>query len=219
MIRLVIIFILALFTQVTAATDRECENTADVLGYAAVSFDSTTVLPFFAKADSSEQPVQVLRFFNDAAINSLSFRAEGKDVYSLLRPEMHKLDYSVFELPVRSKHDGWLEVVVDSQTHKTLWARENQTVRFISWLSKMQKAFSVEREDPRTNPIRIEPAGDAKEVKPNGKDCFKVNQMRGNWIKVVQQNHCDGSPRSLVSGWIRWRDEKGCLLVSIYPFA
>lgn len=218
MVRVIAIVILHVFTQVTAVSALECDNIKNVLGVAVVSFDSTTVLPFFAQPDSSKQPIQVIRFFNDSATNSVSFRVEGNESYSWLRPESHKLDYFNFELPVRSKRNGWLEVVVD-QTGKTLWVGDGQSVRFTKWLSKMRKAFAVGRIDPAVNPIRIKPAGSARELMLKSPDCFTVLRMTGDWIRVSRQNRCDGAPGPSVVGWIRWRSSEGCLLVSIFPFA
>src|SRR5262245_42999425 len=132
MTRLATLLILALSTQLALATDRECESISNVLGFAVVSFDETTVVSFFAAPDSSIQPAQIIRFYNDPTINSLRFRAEGKETYSSLRPEAHHLDYFIFELPVRSRRNGWLEVEVDEEKSKTLFVQENQTVRFFN---------------------------------------------------------------------------------------
>jgi len=219
MIQLATILTLVLFTQITAATDRECEKVTDVLGFAVVSFDSTTVLPFFAESVSSKLPVQVLRFYNDPATDSLSFQVTGKESYPLLRPEAHKLDYFLFELPVKRKRNAWLEVVVDERTGKTLWVREGKAVRFVDWLPEMQKAFAVERKSSEDNPLRIKPYRNAREVKLKGRDCFKIAGMRGDWIRVVQQDHCAGVASSSAKGWVRWRNDRGCLLVNVYPFA
>jgi hypothetical protein len=220
MIQLATILVLSLCAQAVTTTDRgECENTSNIRGFAAVSFKETTVLSFFAEPNSSKQPAQVIRFYNDLNINSLSFRAEGKETYSLLRPEAHKLDYSKFELPVRSRRDGWLEVEVDEQGGKTLFVQENQAVRFFDWLSYLQESFSVERKRPEDNPLRVKPAGNAVKVKLRGRDCFEVKRMQGNWINVIQKDHCDGDSNPPVSGWLKWRDERGCLLIMIYPFA
>jgi hypothetical protein len=216
--RLIAILLLCVFTQVTVVSARECDNIKNILGVAVVSFDSTTVLRFFAKPDSSKQPVQVIRFFNDSTTKSLSFRVEGNDRYSWLRPESHKLDYFIFELLVRSRRNGWLEVVVD-QTGKTLWVGEGKTIRFTNWLSKMRKSFAVGRIDPASNPLRITPAGGAIKLKLQGPDCLTVARMTGDWIRVIRQNRCDGASGSSVVGWIRWRSTQGCLLISIFPFA
>lgn len=201
-----------------ASAERECQNTSDILGFAVIHFDETTVIPFYPGSDSAKRPVQVVRFYDEPSTNSLSFRVEGKESYPLLRPEAHKLDYFIFDLPVRSRQDGWLEVVVDQKSRKMLFVQENQVVRFVDWLSKMQRAFAVERLN-RENPLRSAPNEAADEVEVTGRDCFKVNEMTEDWIQVIQQDICNGKPKSNASGWIRWRDRQGCLLVQIYPFA
>jgi hypothetical protein len=189
------------------------------MGFGVVGFDEKTIIRFFADADSSKPPIQVVRFYHEPAVNSLSFRVEGKGYYSLLRPEGHKLDYDIFDLPVRTRRAGWLEVVADQESGKTLWVRENQTVRFADWLSKMRGAFAVARLKPGGNPLRSEPFGPASAVEIVGRDCFKVSEMRGDRIRVVQQDHCNGVSGSAGSGWVKWRDNQGCLLVEIFPFA
>ena len=202
-----------------AASVGECENTSKVIGFGVVSFNEKTVIPFFADSDASKQPVQVVRFYHEPATNSLSFRVEGEGSYSLLRPRGHKLDYFIFDLPVRARRDGWLEVVADQESGKTLWVREDQTIRFADWLTKMRGAFAVARFEPGANPLRSEPSESASEVEMMGRDCFKVSEMRGDWIRVVQQVHCAGVSGPARSGWVRWRDNQGCLLMQIFPFA
>lgn len=137
----------------------------------------------------------------------------------MLSPKAHKLDYSLFELPVKNKRNGWLEVVVDEQPGKTLWVQESKAVRFVDWLAFMQKAFAVERRSVKGNPLRIEPNSNEREVKFESRDCFKVEGMQGDWIRVIQQDHCAGASSHSIRGWLRWRDDRGCLLVNIYPFA
>src|SRR2546430_1275555 len=129
MIRLSIILTLALSIQATAANQRECENITSVLGFAAMSYDATTVLYFYASPSTSQSPVQVLRFFHDPKIHDLSFRVEGAKRFSLLRPEGHKLDYFLFELSVVERSQRWLKVLVDPQNTQTLWIQESRNVR------------------------------------------------------------------------------------------
>ncbi len=197
----------------------ECQNVVGIIGFADINFDATTVIRFYHKPDASQLPAQTLRFYDDTTLKMDSFRAEGEKSYSLLRPEVHKLDYYLFDLDVKSKRNGWLEVVVDHQTNETLWLQESKVVRFEDWLQSMKNSFAVGRITPETNPLRAKPDATAKEVNFNGRDCFEVKEMRGDWIKVVLQNHCSDAPKQSVSGWLRWRDESGCLLVSIFPFA
>ena len=197
----------------------ECQNVVGTLGFADISFDASTVIRFYAKPDTSEQPAQTLRFYDDTVLKMFSFRAEGGKSYSLLRPEVHKLDYFLFDLAVKSWRKGWLEVVVDDQTNETLWVQESKVVRFEDWLQNMKNSFAIGRLIPENNPVRVKPDATAKEINFSGRGCFKVEQMQGDWIRVVEQSHCSDTPNQSVSGWLRWRDESGCLLVEIFPFA
>ena len=205
--------------QKTVSTGLDCQNVTGVLGFTDISFDATTIIYFYAKPNASEQPAQTLRFYDDTTINSFSFRAEGEKSYSLLNPKRHKLDYSMFDLAVKSRRNGWLEVWVDEQTDGTLWLQESKDVRFEDWRQGMKQAFAISRLKTKTNPLRTKPDASAKILKTTERDCFKFEQMQGDWIKVSQETHCDTDLKSTVSGWIRWRDENGCLLVEIFPFA
>lgn len=198
-------------------TDINCENVVDVLGFAHISFNETTVVYFYSKPNASENVAQTLRFYDDRG--SFSFRAEGEKSYSLLNVDRHKLDYSIFDLNVKSKRSGWLEVIVDEQTNETLWLQESKSVLFKSWQKIMKDAFAIGRINAEINPLRTKPDLTAKIINFNESDCFKFEQMQGDWIKVAQSTHCNTDLKSTPSGWTRWRDENGCLLIEIFPFA
>lgn len=203
----------------TPSAEFECENISGIIGTADISFDARTVLNFYDKPDASQTPAQTLRFYEDTALKMYSFRAEGQRPYFELNPEKHKLDYSLFDLAVKSRRGGWLEVVAGEQKNETLWLKESKAVRFKDWLQDMKDSFAVGRIKSVINPLRAEPDTNAKEISFVGRDCFEVKDMKGDWIKVTLQNHCSNAPKQSISGWMRWRDENGCLLVEIFPFA
>ena len=201
------------------ADELECENISGIIGSADIDFDASTVLHFYNQPDSSEESAQTLRFYNDPSLKMYSFRTEGERPYSELNPERHKLDYFVFDLAVRSRRSGWLEVIVGEQNNETLWLREGKNVRFQDWLKSMKGSFSVARRDAKIHQLHAKPDVTAEVLNFNGRDCFKVEDMQGDWIRVVLQNHCSDAREQSVAGWLRWRDENGCLLVEIFPFA
>ncbi|MBA3634554.1 MAG: hypothetical protein H0W58_17370 [Acidobacteria bacterium] len=106
--------------QETPLPELECENITGILGSAYINFDATTVLYFYDKPDTSQTPAQTLRFYEDTTSKMYSFRAEGEKSYFELNPERHKLDYFLFDLAVKSRRNGWLEVVVGEQKDETL---------------------------------------------------------------------------------------------------
>jgi len=197
-------------------TATRCHDVSDVLGFGVVDVEDKNVLTFFTRPDSSEPPALTIRLYQDHAINSINHRVQGAEHF---RPATLHLDYHLFELSVKTRRQGWLKVVVDEQTARTLWMREGRDVRFVDWLSKMRSAFVVVRTNEKVNQLRAEPLVNSRIVRLAGTDCFKVERMQGNWIRVVQQDLCDDTSGAPVRGWVRWRDNKGCLLVDIYPFA
>lgn len=197
----------------------ECENITGIIGKADIGFDATTVLYFYEKPGAEQTPAKTLKFYNDTNLKMLSFRAEGEKSYFELNPERHKLDYFLFDLAIKSRRDGWLEVVGSEQKDETLWLKESKSVQFRDWLQDMKDSFAVGRIKSVSNPLRVQPDAHAKEITFAGRDCFKVEDMKGDWIRVLLQNHCSDAPEQSVSSWLRWRDENDCLLVEIFPFA
>jgi hypothetical protein len=205
--------------QETLTAEPECENISGIIGSANISFDELTVIHFYSQPNKAKSPAQTLRFYNDTALRMISFRAQGEKTYLELSPDRHKLDYFQFHLSAVSRRNGWLEVIVGSQKDETLWLKENKNVRFEDWLQSMKGSFAVGRRARQDNRLRAKPDSAGIALNFNGKDCFKVLDMKGDWIKVALQNHCGEAPEQSVTGWFRWRDENNCLLVEIFPFA
>lgn len=197
----------------------DCQNTKNIIGFADITFDGKTVLYFYEKPNDSQSPAQTLRFYEDKELKKDSFKAEGKKSYSLLHPELHKLDYYIFDLAVKSRRNGWLEVIVDNDMKETLWLQENKTVKFKDWFQDMKTSFAIGRVDKENNPLRTKPDAIAEKVVFSGDNSFDAVEMKGDWIKVNSKNLSSETTKESVSGWIRWRDENNCLLIEMYPFA
>lgn len=206
-------------TQKPVPNTFECQNITGIIGSADISFDRKTVLYFYEKPDASQMPAQTLRFYEDKELKMDSFKAEGKKSYNLLDPEMHKLDYYLFDLAVKSRRNGWLEVIVDDNTKEMLWLQENKSVKFKDWLQDMKTSFAIGRLNAESNPLRAKPDANAEKMNFDGNDSFNVIEMKGNWIKVNSQNMPSEATKKSISGWIRWRDNNSCLLIEMYPFA
>ncbi|MEJ7847347.1 MAG: hypothetical protein WKF92_04570 [Pyrinomonadaceae bacterium] len=90
------------------------------------------------------------------------------------------MDYFLFDLAVKSRSNGWLEVVVGEQKNETLWLKESKAVQFTDWLRVMKESFAVGRRDSKADSLRAEPNANAKEINFLGRDCFKVKEMKGD---------------------------------------
>ena len=56
--------------------------------------------------------------------------------------------------------------------------------------------------------IRKQPSDKADEIKYEGRDCFQVKSLKGDWIEISTTNYCDEGKNKdkIKSGWIKWRD-------------
>lgn len=204
--------------QKIVSNDVECQNINGIIGSADISFDGKTVLQFYEKPNASQSPAQTLRFYEDKELKMDSFKAEGEKSYNLLNPDVHKLDYYLFNLPAKTRLNGWLEVVVDDGTNETLWLKESKNVEFKDWLQDMKTSFAIGRLNKENNPLLTKPDPTAQKVIFDGDESFDVIEMKGDWIKVNSKNLPSETTKISITGWIRWRDNN-CLLIEMYPFA
>lgn len=67
--------------------------------------------------------------------------------------------------------------------------------------------FGVGRLADHKQIIRKQPSDTADEIKYEGRDCFQVKSLKGDWIEIFTTDHCDeGQNRiEIKSGWIKWR--------------
>lgn len=201
------------------AKNPECIDTKQIIGRTDISFDEKTILNFYEKPEITESPAQTLRFYNDTELKIFSFKPEGTKSYNRLRPEVHKLDYLIFNLAVKSTQSGWLEVIADDQTSETLWLQESKNVKFKDWLEDMKSSFAIGRLNKKDNQIFSKPDSKSEKVIYKGDESFAVAEMKDDWIKINSQNDPTENDKPIVSGWIRWRDKNGCLLIEIFPIA
>lgn len=205
----------ALRAQLHAARDT-CESTHGVLGFAHLLYDASTVIRFYAGPDSAAAPVTTVNFHPTE--HDVSFRIDGQP-RAALRPELHKLDYGLFELHVLARRDGWLRVGVGGG--EALWMPEDARVRFDDWLASMQQSYSTESRDWARNPLRAAASDDAAVVAPapappEDPTPFSVLAMEGDWILLEQGDPLDVLTAPPAKGWVRWRDAGGCLAVWVH---
>jgi hypothetical protein len=78
--------------------------------------------------------------------------------------------------------------------------------------------FAVDRREDKKQKIRKQPTDNADEIRYEGKDCFQVKSLQGDWIEIFTPNYCDekGETIEIQSGWIKWKqgDE---LVIHYYP--
>lgn len=184
------------------------------IGLVSINFNEKTVLHFFSSPIDKE-PKRSIQFFNDPKINSWNIRDLDKQK-EWLKPEILWLDYSFFVFRCLEIKANWLKVMVNNENGETLWLKKSELTIIQDWENYLKEMFGVERLPDQQQKIRSLPNETSKEIIYQGKDCFQVKSMKGDWIEIFTAEYCDesytDSKTKIKSGWIRWRQENKLLI-------
>jgi hypothetical protein len=184
-------------------------------GVVKIEFDDKTIINFYTKPTDKVHSKRI-EFFHDKEINSWNIK-NLKTEQTWLKPEVLWLDYSQFNFRCKSTNDEWLELIVNNDNGQTYWIKKNKATIFLTWEDYLKEMFAVDRLADHKQMIRKLPSDTADEIKHNGRDCFQVKSLKGDWIEIFTTDHCDeGKNKSEIKGgWIKWRrgDE---LLIKYY---
>lgn len=175
------------------------------IGLIEINFDGKTVLEFYEKPSVSK-PAAKIEFFNDEKINSWNIRNLEKQ-QRWLSPESLWLDYHSFVFRCLARYKNWYKVIVNNESGKTFWIRNRRFTEFKTWEQFLKGMFGVKRLTEQK--IRRAPSENSGKINYQGRDCFQVTRLRGDWIEIFPADYCDGSfsnnKIAAKSGWIKWR--------------
>lgn len=184
------------------------------LGLVSINFDDKTVLHFFS-SPNHKVPKRSIQFFNDQKINSWNILNLDKQK-EWLRPEVLWLDYTSLVFRCLEIKDDWLKVMVNNENGETLWLKKSELTIIQDWENYLKEMFGVERLPEQQQKIRSLPSDTSEEIIYQGKDCFQVKSMKGDWIEIFTADYCDetytDSKTKIKSGWIRWRQGNKLLI-------
>jgi hypothetical protein len=107
------------------------------------------------------------------------------------------------------------EIIVNEQTKEKKWIKLSETIRFEPWEVFLKNVVCVSQIDFYSNPVRIEPNESSNILLGQGTQCWAVEEMRGNWIKI-KYSEIDLNPEdkelARFRGWIKWRDNNDFLI-------
>jgi hypothetical protein len=116
-------------------------------------------------------------------------------------------DYQIMLFVVVSIQKNYVEVVVNTRTHKTLYV-DRTAGQFVYWPDFLLDVAAVEPIDRARNPVRTKPLHGSSALKAEY-DHLKVVAARDEWLYVELRLR----QQSVGNGWIRWRSN-GQLLVT-----
>lgn len=174
-------------------------------GIVKINFDDKTVVEFY-KSPSEKTFTKRIEFFKDKSINTWSIKNLNQQK-TWLKPEILWLDYSQFNFRCKSIRGDWFEVIVNNGNGQTYWIKRNATTTFLTWEEYLMRMFAVDRLSNRKQKIRTQPSGTADELNYEGRDCFQVKSLSGEWIEIFTTDYCgEGQNETQIkSGWIKWR--------------
>ncbi|WP_405207191.1 hypothetical protein [Aquimarina sp. LLG6339-5] len=178
------------------------------IGIVSINFDDKTKVEFYESSDL-DNVLKTVEFFNDESIKSWNIKniQSHKD---WLKPESMWLDYGQFRFRCKTKKLDSFEIYVSES--QTMWIKNQKFCEFNSWEDYLKNMFSIERIDQNTQKIYSRPFTKS-EVLESKSDCFKLKQMRDEWIEIETASHCESKKK--ISGWIKWR-EGNKILINYY---
>jgi hypothetical protein len=185
------------------------------IGMTEIEFNASTIVEFYNNPKDKAYAKRI-EFFDDKSINSWSIRDIEK-VKVWLKPESMWLDYHHFVFRTTTVDKYWLEVIINNEDGSTYWIKRTKEVIFNTWESYLQGMFAIDRLAEEKQKIRTNPSDGAAELPYQGRDCFQVKSMKGDWIEIATSGHCSQEKITQIkSGWIRWR-RGDKLLIYCYP--
>jgi len=188
-----------------------CSQTSLGIGIVWIDFDDKTVVELY-DTPTDRNPVRKIVFFYDIQANSSSIRDFNKDK-KWLKPELIWLEYSQFNFRCKSQNENWFEVIVNNEDGSTLWIKRNDESKFERWDEYLKHMYAVTRLNNKTQSIYESLSEDSKKIEYEGRDCFKVRNVKDEWIEIYSADYCDQKGRTIVkSGWVKWRSGDALLI-------
>lgn len=167
----------------------------------------TVVFRFFENPKDAAPSQQLSCYFNWSSIPRKEVIIE-RDYRNWLSPMIFKDDsvsgyYKVY-LTCVSRKGYWLEVIVNEQTQKKMWIKEEKFVRFHRWADIADKKFltisvnTAVYARPDTNSVQATIAS----------NCFEIDKINGDWMQVSSADAelCDSYGQArLKKVWVRFK--------------
>ena len=171
------------------------------------------------KIDFAKLPV--LQFYSDTGLTvpskTIRIIKNSSEEYSIknetgindwFKPEQLFFEHDIFLLRVDTVIGSWYKVIANSTNGETYWTKADSIKKFIKWQTFLLKEVSSIDKGDVDLEIKITASGKAATIKKiESTDCFKVLEIKGDWIRIKTNTEleCSESKRPIKSGWIKWR--------------
>jgi hypothetical protein len=106
------------------------------------------------------------------------------------------------------RKDGIYAIIVDENKKIIKYIKDKiPYFTYDKWQTHIFKVFSVDF-DNKINPLKKEPLMNSVILPRDEEQFYHPVEIKGNWLKVKDDDE--------KSGWIKWVDDKGQLLITLY---
>jgi hypothetical protein len=174
-------------------------NTNEYIGVVLVNDQSHSDAPEFGFTDYNEDLTKWKDVQFSSSLNKLDY----------IGPFLFNYDNYILIFRCLEHKNGFNKVVINEATHtiKLISTKETNLI-FHNWEQHLLKdVFSIDFNEKK-NPVREEAKESSVQLSFSQEAIFHPAKIEGDWLKVKDD---DGK-----EGWIKWRDEKGILLINLF---
>jgi len=176
-----------------------------------IEFDGSTTVDFY-KAQNDEVYNRRILIYEDSDDEVLTLKDYHKRK-NWLQPEVMQVDAYHLNFRCKSQTEKWFEVVVNNEKGSTMWLKRSEQTKFQSWKEYLISMFGIARLNAKIQGIYEAPDEGAKKIETQGKDCFQVRDMKGDWIEIYSSDECNSEDRTEIkSAWIKWKEGEKILI-------
>jgi hypothetical protein len=148
------------------------------------------LLSLYNKDGSKWKSFELTDNFNDKSIHPYALKPENA--------------LMVFRCVTKSAL--FYEVIVDENSTKFI-KKSDKNFHFETWEQHIINVFSVDF-DYLKNPIKVNPINDAKELSFDKEQFYHPIKINGDWLMIKDDDE--------KTGWIKWKNNKGQLILTLY---
>ena len=174
-------------------------------GLLKIDFVQLPALQFYADTNDTAPAKTIHLTKNQSGEYAIENQAEAATWF---KPEQLFFEYDIFLIRVDTTTGEWYKVIINAETGATLWTKAATEKHFIKWPTFLLKEISSVDKGDFNLPIKTAANEKAATIKKmESSDCFKVLEVKGDWIKIKTNTEmeCSESKHPVTSGWIRWR--------------
>ncbi|CAN5314745.1 hypothetical protein BH09BAC6_BH09BAC6_29800 [soil metagenome] len=174
--------------------------------------EQTKALGFLKLKESYQDKLGILKLYNKNGSVWLSFKFTDNFKSPLLNPLLFKSEDGILVFDCISENNDFYAVIVSKGNNIVKFIKKSDSnFLFQTWQQRILSMFSVDF-DNKKNPLRESPSAVSKKLHYSHNDFYHPVKINGNWLKVKSND-------TNRTGWIKWRNDQGKVLIGLYDEA